>query len=66
MKNQVAQLAPDFLKAPEYQVEVVYTTHAGHATELAQRAVEQQFNVVVAVGGDGSINEIARVSYNFV
>lgn len=61
MKNQVAQLAPDFLKAPEYQVEVVYTTHAGHATELAQRAVEQQFNVVVAVGGDGSINEIARV-----
>jgi YegS/Rv2252/BmrU family lipid kinase len=36
------------------------TTHPGHATELAREAVAQQINVVVAVGGDGTINEVAK------
>ncbi|HBZ65625.1 MAG TPA: diacylglycerol kinase [Bacteroidales bacterium] len=61
MKSQVAELAPDVMNPAAFEVEIVFTTHVGHATELAQRAVEQHFSVVVAVGGDGSINEIARV-----
>ena len=36
------------------------TKAAAHATELAREAVQQQFDVVVAIGGDGTINETAR------
>lgn len=36
-----------------------HTEKAGHAAELAQRAREEGYEIVVAVGGDGSINEVA-------
>lgn len=36
---------------------VVYTSYPGHAEEIAREAAEQ---TVVAVGGDGTVNEVAR------
>lgn len=36
------------------------TKAAGHATELAREAAAENFDVVVAIGGDGTINETAR------
>ena len=36
---------------------VVYTEYAGHAEQLAHEAKEK---VIVAVGGDGTVNEVAR------
>lgn len=36
------------------------TEHAGHASELAREAAERGIDVVVAVGGDGTVNEVAR------
>ena len=39
---------------------IVKTEYAGHATQIAATAVENQVDVVVAIGGDGTINEIAR------
>jgi YegS/Rv2252/BmrU family lipid kinase len=36
------------------------TTHRGHATELARAAVAAGCDAVVAVGGDGTVNEAAR------
>lgn len=36
------------------------TQHAGHATELAASASEMGFDLVVAIGGDGTINEVGR------
>ncbi|MBO4675166.1 MAG: diacylglycerol kinase family lipid kinase [Elusimicrobiaceae bacterium] len=40
--------------------EICLTQSPGHATILAQEAVDQQFYAVVAIGGDGTINETAR------
>ncbi len=34
------------------------TQHAGHATELAAKAVEDGATTVVAAGGDGTVNEV--------
>ena len=36
------------------------TREAGHATELARAAVAEGAEVVLAVGGDGTVNEVAR------
>ncbi len=43
-----------------FTAEIVVTTHAGHATELANTAVRQGIGRVLAIGGDGTINETAR------
>lgn len=36
---------------------VAETGHRGHATELARRAADEGYDVVVALGGDGTVNE---------
>ena len=36
------------------------TQYPGHATQLAARASEEGFDLVVAIGGDGTINEVGR------
>ena len=40
--------------------EIMQTTKSGDGTPLARRAVENGATVVVAVGGDGTINEVAQ------
>lgn len=44
----------------KYDVSIVITKYAGHATELAEQAVTEKIDVVVAVGGDGTVNEVAK------
>ena len=36
------------------------TTRAGQATEITRRALNREFNCVVAVGGDGTLNEVVN------
>ena len=43
-----------------YDYSIVKTEYAGHASQLAAAAVRDGVDVVVAIGGDGTINEIAR------
>lgn len=49
-----------FLQQQGWQVELWYTQAAGDARRIAQQAVEQGVNVVIAAGGDGTINEIIQ------
>ena len=37
-----------------------FTNVAGHATRIAQDAISKDIDIIVAVGGDGTINEIAQ------
>ncbi|HEY5692146.1 MAG TPA: YegS/Rv2252/BmrU family lipid kinase [Cyclobacteriaceae bacterium] len=37
-----------------------FTREPGHATELAKQAVEKKYRMVFAVGGDGTVNEVAK------
>ena len=41
--------------------DVVLTEHAGHASSLAERALQDGCEFLVAVGGDGTLNEVARL-----
>jgi len=44
----------------QYDYEIVKTAYAGHAVEIAAKAVYEKVDTVVAIGGDGTINEVAR------
>ena len=43
-----------------FDFEIKKTEYAGHAAEIAKAAAEIGIEAIVAVGGDGTINEVAR------
>ncbi len=49
-----------FLRKQGWKAEIWYTQSAGDGENLARKAVEQQVNLVIAAGGDGTINEIIQ------
>ena len=58
-KNRVAKLIRELLDPQQFAPTVVVTEYAGHATQLAGQFAMQEYYAVVAVGGDGTINEVA-------
>jgi diacylglycerol kinase family enzyme len=44
----------------DLKVDVAQTTHRGHAIEYARQAREEGVDVVVVLGGDGTINEVVN------
>jgi YegS/Rv2252/BmrU family lipid kinase len=59
-QKTIEKLIDQLLDRSLFEYEIQYTKAAKHATELAQNAVQQHFDIVVAVGGDGSVNETAK------
>ncbi len=58
-KNHIPERIQAHIDYVQYDYEIRYTQYPGHATEIAKQAVEEGFDAVAAVGGDGSINEVA-------
>lgn len=50
----------DVCRAHDTECTIEYTQSRGHATELARNAAANNFDFVVAVGGDGTVNEVAQ------
>lgn len=46
--------------AARYEVEAVETQARGHAIEIARRAAHEGYDIVIAFGGDGTVNEAAN------
>ena len=59
-KKRVPQMVEKYIDRERYDHEIVYTQYAGHAVELAKDAAMRGIDVVVAVGGDGTLNEVGR------
>ncbi|MFD2574317.1 diacylglycerol/lipid kinase family protein [Spirosoma soli] len=60
---QKAVLRDSFMRRAEalgYAPEAVLTEYPHHATELAKDAIQRGINRVLAIGGDGTINETAQ------
>lgn len=53
-------LLKNFLDKNRFNLQIEYTQFAGHASILAKKATHSAIDAVLAVGGDGTINEIAR------
>lgn len=49
-----------FTDKNEIDFEICFTEAPKHATVLARQAAEMKYDIVVAVGGDGSVNETAK------
>lgn len=49
-----------YLDKEKFDYSIAYTEYAHHATEIAKQATKENFDIVVAVGGDGSINDCVK------
>lgn len=59
-KDTIIDLIPETINISLYDWKVRFTEYAGHAEKIAREAVKHNIDIVVAVGGDGTVNEIAR------
>lgn len=59
-KEQILKWMDEKLDKKKYIPEVLYTERAGHAVEIAAQKAREGAYAVIAIGGDGTINEIAR------
>ena len=57
---RAVDLVIPYLRKNNSLVEYSFTNYPGHATELAQKAVADKYDLIVAVGGDGTVNEVAQ------
>ncbi len=59
-KSDIPLLISEMLDPTRFEYDVQFTQYRGNASEIARRCAEENVDVVVAVGGDGTVNEVAR------
>ena len=59
-KRKLPKLIMQTLDQAQWLPNIAFTEYAGHATELAYQYARMGFDAVVAVGGDGTVNEVAQ------
>jgi YegS/Rv2252/BmrU family lipid kinase len=52
-------LAGNIIPSSRFIPEVIFTERPGHATEIAANAIANGADIIVASGGDGTVNEVA-------
>ena len=58
-KQNIKDLIPKFLDEGKYEFDIVFTEYPLHGYEIAKEAVLAGTDIVVANGGDGTVNEVA-------
>lgn len=58
-KNLIPKVINKFLDSEQWAPLIAYTEYPKHATQLAEQYAGLGFDAVVAVGGDGTVNEVA-------
>ena len=59
-KESIPTLIGEVIDRDRFEYSIAFTEYGGHAAEMAVQAVNDGVDIVVAVGGDGTINEVAR------
>ena len=59
-KKRLPKLIMQTLDAEQWLPNITFTEYAGQATELAHQFARMGFDAVIAVGGDGTVNEVAK------
>lgn len=58
-KLKIPALIDRYIDRDQFNHNFSFTEYVGHASEIAEEAASRNFDVIVAVGGDGTINEVA-------
>jgi diacylglycerol kinase (ATP) len=61
LQKHIRNSIDNYLNHKKFEYGIWLTKEEGHASELARKAIEEGYEFIVAVGGDGSINEVASV-----
>ena len=59
-KKEIPGLIDKLLDKEQFDYKLRLTEYAGHAAEIAKESAAEGIDVVVAIGGDGTVNEVAR------
>jgi len=59
-KRAIPKIVENAFAKDKYNVEIFFTQYQGHAKELAKAALEGGIKRIIAVGGDGTVNEVAQ------
>lgn len=59
-KDVIPEYINEIISKEDFEYEIRTTEYAGHAAEIARDCVAHHIDIVVAVGGDGTVNEVAR------
>ena len=59
-KKDIPYLIEELLDKDQFDYSIRETEYAGHAYEIAKESKEQGIDIVVAIGGDGTVNEVGR------
>ena len=49
----------DYFEVDSYNITIKSSSYKGHAIDLTKESIHQQADIIVACGGDGTINEVA-------
>lgn len=58
-KSKFQSIVEKLIDKDKYDYTITLTEYGGHAVELTKQAIDNQYDIIVAVGGDGTINEVA-------
>ena len=58
-KLRIPDFIDKYLDKEKFNANFVFTEYIGHAAELADEAANKNFDILIAAGGDGTINEVA-------
>lgn len=59
-KEEIPKLIGSGLDNDKFEARYIFTEYAGHASAIARQCVDEGVDIVAAVGGDGTVNEVAR------
>ncbi len=63
-KRKVPEMIQDEFQSDKYELKISFTEYAGHASNLTQQAIEEDTHIILVVGGDGTVNEVAKSMIN--